>query len=148
MATVSKRGSDDLWLDYLSAPNSAGAAEALAAFKAAEEEERRNPAPARRVLPAPHLPSPQVPELGEGEFLDRKSFLRAVLYDTETRVLGVRFKSGSTYRYFNVPPHVYRDFLASRTKTKFFRERVRLCFRYQRVQDADRDAAGPRGKRP
>jgi hypothetical protein len=38
------------------------------------------------------------------------SNLEAASYDTATKILVVRFKSGRAYKYFDVSPELYADF--------------------------------------
>ena len=59
----------------------------------------------------------------------------AILYiahDRARRVLFVTFHDGDTYRYFDVPPEVYDEFLAAESKGGFFAAKIRGHYDYQR----------------
>jgi hypothetical protein len=51
----------------------------------------------------------------------------------EAGVLEIRFRGGGVYRYFEVPARVHRDLMAARSKGRFFNERIRDAYRYQRL---------------
>lgn len=61
------------------------------------------------------------------------SSLRSVGYDRVARALEVEFRSGSVYRYDEVPSEVYSELLRSPSKGQFFQERVRDRFPTTRV---------------
>ena len=50
------------------------------------------------------------------------SAIQSVQY---TRYLDIKFKSGKTYRYVDVPDVIYEEFMQSDSKGKFFRENIR-----------------------
>ncbi|HKY34711.1 MAG TPA: KTSC domain-containing protein [Polyangiaceae bacterium] len=54
--------------------------------------------------------------------------LRSIGYDKRTRTLEVEFKSGSLYRYANVPLAVWSDLLQAQSKGRFFQQHVRDHF--------------------
>ncbi|MFC7400241.1 KTSC domain-containing protein [Chelatococcus sp. GCM10030263] len=51
-------------------------------------------------------------------------------YDRRKRVLTIAFRETTTYNYFDVPPDVYRAFLASDSKGRFFNFRIRDRYAY------------------
>ncbi len=61
------------------------------------------------------------------------SSLRAVGYDLAAGILEVEFRSGGVYRYYGVPPEVYRELLNAPSKGKYFQEHIRDEFRYARA---------------
>lgn len=56
------------------------------------------------------------------------SVFTAAAYLRPKRVLYLRFRSGDLYRYFNFPPGLYRDFLASDSKGQHFARNIRDRF--------------------
>ena len=54
----------------------------------------------------------------------RSSVIAAVGYDTETAELEVEFRSGDVYRYFAVPPSVFRALLEADSPGAYFNKNV------------------------
>jgi hypothetical protein len=54
--------------------------------------------------------------------------LAAVGYSKRLHALEVEFVSGAVYRYSNVPPQLYRDFLSAASKAQFYDANVRGHF--------------------
>jgi hypothetical protein len=68
--------------------------------------------------------------------------IRELSYDDVTATLFVTFIDGDVYAYFEVPPMVYRDFRAARSKGGFFALRVRGSYRYQQLPALPLDGEG------
>jgi len=66
-------------------------------------------------------------------FATHSNIVRSVDYDPETRVLSVGFPKGALYQYSDVPPEVYRDLAASKSRGRFFNQHIRPVYRYRRV---------------
>jgi len=47
--------------------------------------------------------------------------------------LTILFKSGSKYRYKDVPKKIYSDFVDSKSKGKYFLKKIRNSFMFDRV---------------
>lgn len=62
------------------------------------------------------------------------SNLASVGYDPEEMVLEVAFKSGSVYRYSNVPMGVHVGLLSAGSKGKFFHQHIRNAYQFERVK--------------
>ena len=62
------------------------------------------------------------------------SVFRAVRYFEQKQLLYLEFKSGAVYRYFEFPPHQYRDFLAADSHGKYFNQHILDWFREERVR--------------
>ena len=56
------------------------------------------------------------------------SVLAAVGYDEYAKRLVVRFKSGATYEYLNIPEPLYAELMASNAKGKFYSAHIRGKF--------------------
>ena len=54
-------------------------------------------------------------------------------YDRRRRILTIAFRETATYDYFDVSPDVYRAFLASESKGRFFNLRIRDRYDYREV---------------
>jgi KTSC domain len=54
--------------------------------------------------------------------------LAAVGYSKRLHALEVEFVSGAIYRYSNVPPQIYRDFISATSKAQFYDTNVRGHF--------------------
>lgn len=61
------------------------------------------------------------------------SSLLSIGYDRAERALEVEFRSGSVYRYDQVPSELVSELLRSPSKGQFFQERVRDHFPTTRV---------------
>ncbi len=55
-------------------------------------------------------------------------------YDADTAVLELEFTSGDVYRYFAVPPSVYRGLHDAESAGRYFRERIRDTYPTQQVR--------------
>jgi hypothetical protein len=85
------------------------------------------------------------------------SHLENIKYDSETRKLEIEFWDGSVYRYFDVPPRVFRIFGDEKTKldsltsgvqnlfsrekmktygTRFWKMIRREDYKYEKIKDA------------
>lgn len=60
------------------------------------------------------------------------SVLSSVGYSTDA-TLELEFRSGAIYRYFAVPPAVFEDLIAAKSKGVYFNRHVRDRFRYRRL---------------
>ncbi len=54
-------------------------------------------------------------------------------YDEATSVLEVEFKGGEVYEYFDVPFHVYQEFMGAGSYGVYHNTHIRSKYRYQRV---------------
>ncbi|GAC1516731.1 MAG: KTSC domain-containing protein [Gemmatimonadaceae bacterium] len=59
--------------------------------------------------------------------------IRAIGYDSDTRVLEIEFRSGGVYDYADVPVGVYEAMLRAESKATFFRAEVRERFQFTRI---------------
>ena len=59
-------------------------------------------------------------------------------YDAAARVLEVEFKNGGLYRYRDVPREIFEGLLSAASKGRFFLERIRGKYDYERVREAAR----------
>jgi len=60
------------------------------------------------------------------------SVLASVAYGRD-HTLQLGFRSGAVYRYFDVPPTVFRALLSAESKGTYFNRSIRNRFRYQRL---------------
>jgi len=67
------------------------------------------------------------------------SMLLAVGYDENARELRVIFRSGDTYRYLNVPPSTYAEFLKAESKGAYMKTHVIDVYPSRRVWFVDED---------
>ncbi|MGI8819472.1 MAG: KTSC domain-containing protein [Chthoniobacterales bacterium] len=51
--------------------------------------------------------------------------MASVGYSKKLHALEIEFRHGGTYRYLEVPPQVYRDFLRADSKAGFYNRRIR-----------------------
>ena len=61
------------------------------------------------------------------------SSISEVGYDNQSSTLEIAFADGKVYQYFDVPPNVHDDLLASDSIGKFFTLHVRGVYRFARV---------------
>lgn len=68
------------------------------------------------------------------------SVLASASYLSSERTLYLRFHSGESYRYFDVPPGQYRDFLAAASQGRYFSQNIRDRFPYEHLPATDHAA--------
>lgn len=61
------------------------------------------------------------------------SNLTAAGRDPQTGVVHVEFKSGETYKYFNVPPEVFERLTRVASPGKYFHEMIRNSYAYEKI---------------
>ncbi len=61
------------------------------------------------------------------------SNIRSIGYDQQLNTLEVEFISGDVYQYFNVPEHLYRQFLHASSHGQFLNDNIRYNYRYQKI---------------
>jgi len=54
-------------------------------------------------------------------------------YDESSQVLGVEFKSGGEYQYFDVPQGVFEQMKTAASKGQFIAQNIKGHYRYARV---------------
>jgi KTSC domain len=64
----------------------------------------------------------------------RSAAIRAIGYEPESGTLEVEFHKGPIYRFEGVPEFLYRGFMASRSKGKFFHTRIADRYSFQQVR--------------
>ena len=62
--------------------------------------------------------------------LVESSMIQAVGYDEPSQTLVVIFNSGRTYEYYEVPPGIYTQLMASDSKGSYMRSFVIDCYPY------------------
>jgi len=73
----------------------------------------------------------RVPKI-QREKVDSSS-IAAIGYFQSNAILEVEFVRGPVYRYLDVPPATFHDFLAANSKGVFFNSAVRDRFHYERL---------------
>lgn len=61
------------------------------------------------------------------------SNIRSIGHDPQSATLEVEFTSGDVYQYFNVPDHLYQQFLHASSHGQFLNDNIRYSYRYQKV---------------
>ena len=61
------------------------------------------------------------------------SNITSIGYEAQTATLEVEFTSGDVYQYFNVPEHLYQQFLNATSHGQFLNDNIRYSYRYQKV---------------
>ena len=61
------------------------------------------------------------------------SNLATTIYDLESRILIVEFKSGLKYEYVDVPLNVYTQFRMSESQGKFFNSNISKTYKYRKL---------------
>jgi hypothetical protein len=64
----------------------------------------------------------------------RSTMLYAVGYNAATETLEVVFNSGGIYRYFHVPPDIYRGLLAAESKGRYMWSNIFNLYPYTRLR--------------
>lgn len=66
------------------------------------------------------------------EWVD-SSNIEQIGYDVDERELWVRFKSGDTYIYSDVPPATYDDIIRADSKGSYLNREIKPNYAYRRV---------------
>ena len=61
------------------------------------------------------------------------SNIRSIGYDRSSDLLEVEFVDGGVYQYFNVPEHLYGQFVGASSHGQFLNDYIRYNYRYQKV---------------
>jgi len=62
------------------------------------------------------------------------SNIRSIGYDPQSVTLEVEFTSGDIYQYFNVPEHLFQQFLHASSHGQFLNDNIRYNYRYQKAR--------------
>jgi hypothetical protein len=54
-------------------------------------------------------------------------------YDPESSTLSIKFKSGTTYNYMQVPDKVFEAMKTSASKGRFFQKNIKDLFQHQKI---------------
>ena len=63
----------------------------------------------------------------------QSTLIHSVGYDAETGVLEVQFQDGNTYRFYDVEPEVYEEFLDAPSKGQYFNDYIRDAYLFTRL---------------
>jgi len=61
------------------------------------------------------------------------SNIQSIGYEPQTAILEVEFALGDIYQYFDVPEHLYQQFLHSSSHGQFLNDYIRYNYRYQKI---------------
>lgn len=61
------------------------------------------------------------------------SDLNAVSYDSTSSTLFVKFNSGGTYEYYDVPESVYQDLMSAPSLGRFLASRIKGNYKYRQI---------------
>ncbi len=59
--------------------------------------------------------------------------ISSIGYDPQLATLEVEFASGDVYQYFDVPEHLFQQFLHASSHGQFLNDHIRYNYRYQKV---------------
>lgn len=59
--------------------------------------------------------------------------IRSIGYDPQSGILEVEFTTDEIYQYFDVPEHLYQQFLNAPSHGQFLNDYIRYNYRYQKV---------------
>ena len=68
----------------------------------------------------------------------KSSMMTDVKYDNEVRELDITFVGGKTYRYFDVPRHIYDALLKAESQGQFFNETIKDGYEFNEVEPPPR----------
>ncbi len=68
------------------------------------------------------------------------SALASIGYSKRLHILEIEFSNGAIYRYFEVPPSVYRDIISVESKARYYDTNIRGNYRSVRVRPRLNDA--------
>jgi hypothetical protein len=64
----------------------------------------------------------------------QSSTIRTVAYDVRRELLEIEFHSGGLYQYLGVPEELYRSFLMSPSKGRYFDKHIKSTYRTVRLR--------------
>jgi len=70
------------------------------------------------------------------------STLAVVAYEASSQVLWLEFRSGTLYRYFDVPPAIHQNLIQAASKGAYFNRIIRGRFLYRREAHSFRQSPG------
>jgi len=59
--------------------------------------------------------------------------LSSVGYDPSTETLEIRFKTGGTYQYYNVPESKYKALMSASSKGSYFASQIKNSYRCNKI---------------
>jgi len=59
--------------------------------------------------------------------------ISSIAYDDEQKILGVIFKNGNEYHYFDVPIDIYRELVNARSIGSYFNKNIRYSYKYAKM---------------
>jgi hypothetical protein len=62
--------------------------------------------------------------------------LASIGYDAASQTLEIEFRTGALYRYFAVPADVHRALMSAASKGRYFSQKIRDRYRFQRLTPA------------
>ena len=78
-----------------------------------------------------HIPRQQV----------QSTAIAAVGYSKRQHILEIEFVNGAIYRYFDVPPAVYRELMSSESKARFYDSNIRRRYRSLPIRSRQKEQA-------
>jgi hypothetical protein len=67
--------------------------------------------------------------------------IAGVGYSKRQHILEIEFVNGAIYRYFDVPPAVYRELMSSESKTRFYNFNIRRRYRSILIRSRQKEQA-------
>lgn len=64
--------------------------------------------------------------------------IESIGFNARLKMLEVRFRSGATYRYLDVPPSVFAAFMKAESKGRFFTQQIRGRYEFKRLEKETR----------
>lgn len=61
------------------------------------------------------------------------SNISRILYDDQKAELVIEFRKGRPYRYSDVPPEIWNDFVAAPSAGKYFAQYIKGQYKYQQA---------------
>lgn len=63
----------------------------------------------------------------------QSTLLNAATYQEQTAILELEFRSGSNYRYSDVPIQAYQELVLSESKGQYFNQHIRNRYTYTKI---------------
>ncbi len=65
----------------------------------------------------------------------QSSNIESIGYDQKAATLEIKFHSGDTYQYANVPESVYTSLFNAESKGKYFQANIRGKYEFSKIED-------------
>ena len=64
----------------------------------------------------------------------QSSNINSVGYNDYNQIMEIEFNLGSMYQYYDVPKHIYKSFIVTDSKGKYFHQHIKNCYKFKKIK--------------